>query len=122
MIMGNSQPELTERPRQSYERLEEFQRVHLILKSEKTDCFGAQLQDSALPDFMENVSEAFAIYWQHMVVTVDSRRAVDAKLQSTRSVAGSDLSVRTRGRSWKRDLVSVGERLRESLPSDWDVT
>jgi hypothetical protein len=80
------------------------------------------VQDSALPDFMENVSEAFAIYWQHMVVTVDSRRAVDAKLQSTRSVAGSDLSVRTRGRSWKRDLVSVGERLRESLPSDWDVT
>jgi hypothetical protein len=119
--MGSSQPELAERPTQSYERLEKFQRVHLILKSEKAEGFGAQVQDSALPDFMENASEAFAIYWQHMVVTVDSRRTIDAKLQGTRSVAGSDLSVITRGRSWKRDLFSVGKRLRELLPSDWDV-
>jgi hypothetical protein len=118
MAMVGPSTERAKRPAQSYDRLEEFQRVHLILRSEKIDDeIGAQVQDSALPDFMENVSEAFAIYWQHMVVTVDSTRTSDAKLQS----AGSDLAVNTRGRSWKRDLVNVREHLRQSLPSDWDV-
>lgn len=106
------------RPAQSYDRLEEFQRVHLILRSEKQDDeIGTQVQESALPDLMENVSEAFAIYWQHMVVTLDSTRTVDAKPQST----GSDLAVNTKGRSWRRDLVNAREHLRQSLPSEWDV-
>jgi len=75
------------------------------------------VQESALPDLMENVSEAFAIYWQHMVVTLDSTCTVDAKPQST----GSDLAVNTKGRSWRRDLVNAREHLRQSLPSEWDV-
>jgi hypothetical protein len=115
--MAYPHTERAKRPAQSYDRLEEFQRVHLILRSEKTDETGTQMQDSALPDLMENVGEAFAIYWQHMVVTVDSTRTFDAKLHST----GSDLAVNTRGRSWRRDLANVREHLRQSLPSDWDV-
>jgi hypothetical protein len=110
--------ERAKRPAQSYDRLEEFQRVHLILRSEKTDDeVETPVQDSALPDLMENVSEAFAIYWQHMVVTVDSTRTFDAKLHSTRS----DLAVNTRGRSWRRDVANTREHLRQSLPLDWDV-
>jgi hypothetical protein len=110
--------ERAKRPAQSYSRLEEFQRVHLILKSEKIDDeIGAQVQDSALPDLMENVSEAFAIYWQHMVVTVDSTLTFDATLHST----GSDLAANTRGRSRKRDVANAREHLRQSLPLDWAV-
>jgi hypothetical protein len=109
--------EWTKRPAQSYERLEEFQRVHLILRSDKPDEIGAEVQDSALPEFMENVSEALAIYWQHMVVTVDSMRTFDVKLHNS----ASDLAVNTRGRSWKRDLAGVREHLRDSLPPDWDA-
>jgi len=104
------------RPTQSYERLEEFQRVHLILKSEKPDDIETQIQESALPDFMENVSEVFAIYWQHMVVTLDSMSDLDAKPHG----ASSDLAVNTRGRSWKRDFSNARQQLRESLPSYWD--
>jgi hypothetical protein len=111
--------ERAQRSTQSYDRLEEFQRVHLILRPEKTDDeIGTQVQDSALPDLMENVSEAFAIYWQHMVVTVDSTRTFDTKLHST----GSDLAMNTKGRSWRRDLTNVREHLRQSLPSNWEVT
>ena len=110
--------ERAKRPARSYDRLEEFQRVHLILRSEKPDDkIGAQVQDSALPGLMENVSEAFAIYWQHMVVTVDSTPTFDATLHST----GSDLTVNTRGRSWRRDVANARERLRQSLPLDWVV-
>jgi hypothetical protein len=110
--------ERAKRPAQSYDRLEEFQRVHLILKSEKIDDeIAAQVQDSALPDLMENVSEAFAIYCQHMVVTVDSTLTFDATLHST----GSDLAANTRGRSQKRDVANAREHLRQSLPLDWVV-
>lgn len=65
---------------------------------------------------MENVSEAFAIYWQHMVVTLDTTCTFGAKPQSI----GSDLAVNTKGRSWKRDLANVREHLRQSLPLEWD--
>ena len=110
--------ERAKQPVQSYNRLEEFQRVHLILRCEKTDDeIGAQVQDSALLGLMENVSEAFAIYWQHMVVTVDSTPTFDATLHST----GSDLAVNTRGRSWRRDVANAREHLRQSLPLDWVV-
>ena len=118
MAMVGPHTERARRPAQPYDRLEEFQRVHLILRSEKTDDeVETPVQDSALPDLMENVSEAFAIYWQHMVVTVDSTRTFDAKLHSTRS----DLAVNTRGRSWRRDVANTREHLRQSLPLDWDV-
>jgi hypothetical protein len=117
MAMVYPHTERAKRPAQSYDRLEEFQRVHLILRSEKTDETGTQMQDFALPDLMENVGEAFTIYWQHMVVTVDSTRTFGAKLHST----GSDLAVNTRGRSWRRDLANVREHLRQNLPLDWDV-
>ena len=110
--------ERAKRPAQSYDRLEEFQRVHLVLRSEKLDDeIGTQVQDSALPDLMENVSEAFVIYWQHMVVTVDSTPTFDAKPHST----GSNLAVNTRGRSWRRDVANAREHLRQSLPLDWVV-
>jgi hypothetical protein len=118
MAVVGPHTERVKRSAQSYERLEEFQRVHLILRSEKPDDeIGAQVQDSALPDLMENVSEAFAIYWQHMVVTVDSTLTFDATLHST----GSDLAANTRGRSWKRDVANAREHLRQSLPLDWAV-
>ena len=77
------------------------------------------MQDSALPELMENVSEAFAIYWQHMVVTLDSTRTFDANRMQR--VAGSDLAVNTKGRSWRRDLDNAKEHLRQSLPEDWDI-
>jgi hypothetical protein len=118
MAMVSQHTERAKRPAQWYDRLEESQRVHLILRPEKTnDEIGAQVQDSALPDLMENVSEAFAIYWQHMVVTVDSTPIFDATLHSTES----DLAVNTRGRSWRRDVANAREHLRQSLPLDWVV-
>jgi hypothetical protein len=120
MTMIRSQPERAKRPAQSsYDRLDEFQRVHLILRSEKVDDqIGTQVQESALPDFMENVSEAFAIYEQHMVVTVDSTHHSDAKPPHR---PWSGLAVKTMGRSWRRDFASVREQLRHSPPLDFDV-
>jgi hypothetical protein len=75
------------------------------------------VQDSALPDLMENVSEAFAIYWQHMVVTVDSTRTFDASY----TLLDQIWPVNTKDRSWRRDLANVREHLRQCSPSDWDV-
>jgi hypothetical protein len=115
--MAHPHTECTKRPAQSYERLEEFQRVHLILKSDKPDEIGIEAQDSALPDFMEKFSEALAIYWQHMVVTVDSTRTFDLKFHN----AASDLTVNTSVRSRRQDLTGVREHLRDSLLADWDV-
>jgi hypothetical protein len=109
MAMVSQHTERAKRPAQWYDRLEESQRVHLILRPEKTnDEIGAQVQDSALPDLMENVSEAFAIYWQHMVVTVDSTSTFDATVHST----GSDP-----GREYQGQELET----RRSLPLDWVV-